>query len=51
MQSATEKKFAAIEEKIAALKVLGKKMERMEKDLAGLIKRVWNGPVPRTCIM
>ena len=40
MQSTTEKKLAAIEEKIAAVKVLGKKMERMEKDLAGLIKRV-----------
>ena len=40
MQSATENKLAAIEEKIAAVEELGKKMDKMERDLAGLITRV-----------
>lgn len=40
MKSATEKKLASIEEKIAVVRKLGKKMEKMEKDLAELSRKI-----------
>jgi predicted nucleic acid-binding Zn-ribbon protein len=40
MQSATEKKLAAVEEKLAELSGLGKKVKRLEKEVAGLSKRI-----------
>lgn len=40
MQSATEKKLAAVEEKLAELSGLGKKFKKLEKEVACLSKRI-----------
>jgi len=39
MQSATDKKLAAVEEKLAELSGLGKKVKRLETVVAGLSKK------------
>ena len=40
MQSATEKKLAAVEEKLAELSGPGKKIKKLEKEVAGLSKKI-----------
>jgi septal ring factor EnvC (AmiA/AmiB activator) len=40
MQSTTEKKFAAVEEKLAELSGLGKKLKKLEKEVASLSKKI-----------
>lgn len=40
MQSATEKKLAAVEEKLAEMDGLGKKIKRLEKELGALRKKM-----------
>lgn len=40
MKSATEKKLAAVEEKLAELSGLGKKIQKLEKEVAGLSKKI-----------
>lgn len=40
MQSATDKKLAAVEEKLAELSVLGKKFKRLEKEMICLSKKI-----------
>jgi len=40
MQSATEKKLAAVEKKLAELSGLGEKVTQLEKKLVGLSKKI-----------
>ena len=40
MQSATKKRFAAFEEKLAELSGLGKTIKKLEKQVAGLSKKI-----------
>jgi len=50
MQTVTHKELAAVEKKIDALNLLGKKVRKLEKELADLTKRIetprdWRNPV------
>ena len=40
MQTVAQKKLTAVEKKLAALSGLGKQVKKLEKDLAGLSKRL-----------
>ncbi len=40
MQTTTAKKFAAVEEKLAELSGLGKKVKKLEKEVASLSKKI-----------